>query len=132
MTYAELKLLVENYIKKKSKITDEKLLLIEDDTIEENDFIVFFYNSEEFVKTRDEDELIIGIGPIIITKNDGKIFETGTAYPDEYYIEYFKKHGIPYEGYMEKDNLSEVDMNSFPSKEEANEIIKGVLEGLDE
>ncbi len=78
---------------------DRKLALQEDKTMETSFGWVFFYNTEEFLKTRDNKHRLVGNAPIIVDKNDGSYQFTGTARRIDYYIkEYERKRGLGGEG----------------------------------
>lgn len=67
--------------------------IIADKTIEKSDFFVFFYNSKDWIKTKDPLDILLDNYPYIVRKSDGKIFVTGDRYEIEDYIEYFEKYG---------------------------------------
>jgi len=46
---------------------------------------VFFYNSKEYLETRDIVQALAGNAPIVVT-HDGKVHETGTSKPLEEYL----------------------------------------------
>ncbi len=91
----EIKKIALGYLKNLSKINNIEFILLENETILEDEFYVFFYDSKEFIDTGDSKYILAGNSPIIISKKDGEVFETGTAYPIEYYIENFKLYGDP-------------------------------------
>jgi Immunity protein 35 len=66
------------------------LVLLFDATIEFEFGWVFFYQSKEFVETGDIGEMLGGNSPIIVSKQDGSVFVTGTGYPIEKYIADYK------------------------------------------
>jgi hypothetical protein len=47
---------------------------------------VFFYQSRQYVQTRDDAHRLCGNAPIIIDRYDGEIRITGTAHPIEHYL----------------------------------------------
>ena len=57
---------------------------------------VFFYNSKRFLETRDDRHAIAGNGPFLIERETGRLFETGTARPLEYYIANYERTGNPH------------------------------------
>ena len=67
-------------------------LLIIDEYIEFDEGWVFGYQTKEYVETGNEDFILYGNGPIIVAKEDGKVFRGGTAYDVEHYIEEFKHY----------------------------------------
>ncbi len=47
---------------------------------------VFFYNSQRYLETRDDQYQLFGNAPFIVNKLTGEIRGTGTAKPIEFYI----------------------------------------------
>lgn len=71
-----------------------KLVIIDNETIEKKWGWVFFYNTEDYLKTGDIYEALVGNAPYIVNRYTGELFETGTAYDIEEYIkEYESKLG---------------------------------------
>jgi len=59
---------------------------------EEHDFgWVFFYNCSEYVASKELRLALAGNAPIIVDRNDGKLYMTGTARPIEHYISEYRK-----------------------------------------
>lgn len=52
---------------------------------------VFFYNSEDYVRTGDVIYALAGNSPIVVTR-DGEIYETGTARQLSEYLEQIHQH----------------------------------------
>lgn len=63
-----------------------ELTLQLDETIEFEYGWVFFYQSKEYMRTRDVFDSLAGNAPIIINKYDGSLQTTGTAHTIEKYI----------------------------------------------
>ena len=57
---------------------------------------VFFYNSREYLETKDDEHMLVGNAPLIFEKTTGRIVETGTAEPVETYIDAFRVSGDPH------------------------------------
>ena len=96
MTYEDARKKVEIYIQILSEGENYALAIVEDATIEKDFGWVFFYNSKKYLETKNFSDVIVGNGPILVSKKDGKLYETGTAYPIEHYIENFEKYGTCY------------------------------------
>lgn len=64
---------------------------------------VFFYNTEEFVRTGDIVHALGGNGPILVDRRDGTVHVTGsTAFPPEAWIEaYLRDHSAPPDARLE-------------------------------
>jgi hypothetical protein len=70
------------------------LVVLEDQIVEEDFGWVIPYNVENY-KLRDPDgpPPVLGNAPLIVSRNDGRIHEMGTAQPESYYIELFRRTG---------------------------------------
>ena len=79
--------------------TDEVQELVIDDarTTSEDFGWVYFFQTSGYAETQDPTQALIGHGPLIVSKSDGKIYETGMAEPPEVYIENLRRHGHPLE-----------------------------------
>src|SRR5215510_3803535 len=78
------------YVKAKESAGLE-FVLLDDATIEEEFGWVFFYDSKRHVESGDYRDVVVGNAPIVITRADGCIHETGTAFPVEHYLEKFRR-----------------------------------------
>lgn len=78
-------------ILKRWDIEGDEPVLIEDDTLQEDFGWVFFYESRIFLETQIFSYCLAGNAPIIVNKNDGSVFITGTARPVEDYIEEYRR-----------------------------------------
>jgi Immunity protein 35 len=75
-----------------------ELVLVDQETIERDFGWVFFYDSKKRLETGNLRAAILGNAPIVVTKIDGKIHETGTAHPPEYYLSRFDGYPREKEG----------------------------------
>lgn len=82
----EAQKVVLSFLNKNVRNKEEELSIIESLTIEKPYGWVFFYQSKKFNDTGIEDYMIFGTGPIIVTKDDGKMFTFGSARPSDQYI----------------------------------------------
>jgi hypothetical protein len=89
MTRSEARQIALDYVKDQQAKSGIELSLLDEHTIERDFGWVFFYGSKKFVETGDIQYLIAGNAPIVITRTDGRIHETGTAYPIEHYLRKF-------------------------------------------
>ena len=95
ITKEQARLIVENNINKRSFDipVNDKMIILNDATIEKPWGWVFFYTSKTWHETGDDEYAVAGNTPIIIEKATGRLIETGTAYPVEHYIqEYESQH----------------------------------------
>jgi hypothetical protein len=89
MTRSEARQIALGFVKDQQARSGIELSLLDEHTIERDFGWVFFYGSKKFVETGDIQYLIAGNAPIVITRTDGRIHETGTAYPIEHYLRKF-------------------------------------------
>jgi len=52
---------------------------------------VFCYNAKEYLETNDMELGLTGNAPLIVDRNDGQLYITGTAYPIEHYLDQYRK-----------------------------------------
>ncbi|WP_338868493.1 YrhB domain-containing protein [Spirosoma sp. SC4-14] len=109
LTYEEARELVESHLQKKTEsqvdydpvylaylqrndptYVQKKVTLVLTNSQEESFGWVFFYNSKEFVETGNISHALGGNSPIIINKQTGELWVTGTANPIEFYIERYR------------------------------------------
>jgi hypothetical protein len=76
---------------------DDEIIILDDATIEKSWGWVFFQTSKKWHETNDIEYAIAGNAPIIVEKDTGKLFFTGTAYPMEHYIQNYEKSGDPHD-----------------------------------
>ena len=76
------KTIAEEYLRTKTLNRNDKLVLVLLDKVEESKFgWVFFYDSEQHLKTNDHRFALAGGGPILVDKIDGSAHEFGSAFP---------------------------------------------------
>ena len=73
-----------------------KLVILDEHTIEDDFGWVFFYQSKAYLDTGDFSHALAGNAPLLVSRLDGSLYETGTARPIEFYIENFKRSGDPH------------------------------------
>jgi hypothetical protein len=86
MTRSEAEHVAREYLKAKERGAGCELVLVDQHTIERDFGWVFFYDAKRHVETGDIRDALAGNAPIVVTKADGRIHETGTAYPLEHYL----------------------------------------------
>jgi len=86
------KKMAEEYLKEIEK--DEKLALIENNTIERDFGWIFFYNSKRYIETDDSLYMLAGNGPIFVDKRTKELTLFGTAEPIEVYMEEYEKTNV--------------------------------------
>jgi hypothetical protein len=69
-----------------------ELVLLENQTTEHDFGWVFFYNTARFTETRDPLSGLAGNASLVVTRADGRLHVTGTAFPLEHYLANFKHY----------------------------------------
>ena len=64
-------------------------VIVDQGTREEGFGWVYFYDSKEYLETGDISTMLVGNAPLIVDWN-GRVYQTGTAFPPEDYIEGFR------------------------------------------
>jgi len=89
MTKSEAQQIALRYVKAKERVAGCELVLLDQATLERSFGWVFFYDSMRHRKTGDFREALAGNAPIVVTRADGLVHETGTALPLDRYLEKF-------------------------------------------
>jgi hypothetical protein len=89
MTKDEARALAFSYVRNRETEAGCDLVLLDSKTIEKSFGWVFFYDSKEHAETGDFRYALAGNAPLVVTRADGAIHETGTAMPLEKYLERF-------------------------------------------
>jgi len=106
--------------------TDRDLVVLEKSTIEKPYGWVFFYNSRRFIETGNFGYALGGNGPILVTKETGKIIGFGTAYSIEDQLEKFEAEISNLELYLIEEKIGDIQIFSFdfykafPPKDDGN------------
>jgi hypothetical protein len=67
----------------------QKLVVVR---VDEHDFgWVYFYDGSAHAKSGRPVDAVIGNAPLIVDRNDGKLYVTGTEHPIEHYLEEFRR-----------------------------------------
>ena len=96
--YDEARRIAEEYVRANVSLADDEAVIDDEQTLEEDSFWVFFYNSRQYVETGDFRHMMAGNAPLVVTKEDGTVHPTGTALPLETYLERFRQPGLPERG----------------------------------
>jgi hypothetical protein len=95
VTASEAKQIALNYLRQLEPAVGCDLLLIDDHTIERSFGWVYFYTSKRYAETGEIIYALAGNAPIVVTKADGRLHVTGTAYPVEHYLQAFNDYEPP-------------------------------------
>ena len=69
--------------------------LVREGTEEFENCFAVRYQSKKFLETSDPMDQLFGHGPVLVDKNTGKVWETGSAHSVEHYVEAFDACGDP-------------------------------------
>ena len=72
-----------------------RLGICEDLTITGDFGWVFYYQTQDFIDSQDNAKALQGNAPLIVSLEDGRLYETGIEEPIEVYIENFRRTGDP-------------------------------------
>ena len=92
MTGTEAKRLAAKYLEAVGRRSGLDLAILDEATIERAFGWVFFYDSKRHQETGEFSDAIAGNAPLVITKVDGCLHETGTAFPVEHYLKLFDRY----------------------------------------
>ena len=92
MTIDDARQMVLNYLKQIEQGVGCELVLLDRFTLEREFGWVFFYNSKRYEETGEFSYTLAGNAPIVVTRDDGLMHETGTARPLEHYLAEFSEY----------------------------------------
>ena len=59
--------------------------------VDEHDFgWLYFYDGSGHIESHKASDALIGNAPLIVDRNDGKLYVTGTEHPIEHYLEQYR------------------------------------------
>ena len=79
----------------------------------------FYYQNRKYVETGDPEYMDVGHGPVLVTKDNGDLFYTGSAFDVNYYVRSLEGCGDP-DGYP----TSIIELNGLHRDRNRAEIIK--------
>lgn len=100
--------------------------LVEGATCEFPGCFAFFYQSKKFIETGDFAEFFVGQGPVLISRADGRVFETGSAFSLDHYVAAFEACGDPFG--VPTDKVRIFGWNPGASKVRAIRLVKETSE----
>jgi hypothetical protein len=71
-------------------------IVINDDAIERGYGWIFTYTTTEFRRTKDFRHILIGAGPVLVLRDNGKIVEFSSAFSKEYALAEYEAHPATY------------------------------------
>ena len=89
ITASEARELALEYVKSLEPAVGCELELVDGSTLEHPVGWMFFYQSSEFLRTRDHTFALAGNGGLIVNRASGGLTQTGSAMSPEYYLEQY-------------------------------------------
>lgn len=90
----QAKELAEEYVNKGYYVKGDRLVVVDEETIEKKYGWVFFFDSLKHLETGDDSYLIAGNAPLIVEKDDGNIHVLATIPPLEKWIDQYEAQRI--------------------------------------
>lgn len=100
----------------------EGFSIMDESTQEFATCFAFYYQNNDYIKSRDFKDMSVGAGPVLVCKQTGAVFETGSAYTTERYVKAFESCGDPYGELTE--NISICGWCEGANKVAATKLIK--------
>lgn len=88
---SDAKYIASQYLEKLESEVGEPLEIVDKETIERSFGWIFFYNSKKYLESGELSYMLAGNAPFIIDRNNGELYETGTAKPIEEYISEYEE-----------------------------------------
>ena len=95
ITYDQAWIIAKDYIKPqeeslKKAEPDDGLVLAE--FVEFAEGWVFYFTSRKYLETRDLQYRLIGAGPVIVGRENGDVYQGGSGYTEEEWINQFREY----------------------------------------
>ena len=89
ITMAEAEHIVTEHLEAKVRAGAPEVVVLKEQTMEPDFGWVFFYQSKRYLETGNFSDILAGNAPLVVTKSDGRLHVTGTAYSIEHYLQKF-------------------------------------------
>jgi hypothetical protein len=86
----QAKKIAEEYVNKDYYVEGDRLIVVNEETIEKEYGWVFFFDSLKHLETGDDSYLVAGNAPVVVEKNDGGIHVLATVPPLERWIDQYE------------------------------------------
>lgn len=100
----------------------ESFSLMDESTQEFATCFAFYYQNNDYIKSRDFRGMSVGAGPVLVCKQSRAVFETGSAHSTEQYVRAFESCGDPYAELTE--HILVTGWNRNANKVAATKLIK--------
>lgn len=92
-------------INKTQSSSNIELDILKEETISFEFGWMFFYQSKEFIRTKDSSKMVGGNAPLIVDRLNSSVHVTGTSKDEDFYIELYKKYRNDIDLFNEKKRL---------------------------
>jgi hypothetical protein len=73
---------------------DRDFAILDDATMDEGWCWVFFWNSRRYLETRSREDAVAGNAPVVVMKESGGVYLTGTAFPLGHYLDRLRPRSV--------------------------------------
>lgn len=89
LTHQEMQAIAERFMKRRVD-KDTEALILDEETIKKPYGNIYYFQSKEFLLTRDFNKVLTGNPPFLVEKNTGKVVSFGTRMRLENYIQAYE------------------------------------------
>jgi hypothetical protein len=87
MTESEAREIAITYLDSATQGSGVEVAIIDSATIEKSYAWIFFFESTRYLESGNFSDRLAGNAPVVVAKADGRIHQTGTARPLQYYLD---------------------------------------------
>ena len=91
----------EKIVERELNLDSLNCSIISESTEEFSKCFAVHYQSKRYIESKKFDDMLVGHGPVLVEKKTGKLYETGSAFSTEHYVEAFEETSDPF---AEKSN----------------------------
>ncbi len=86
----------ENIVNQIMQLNSIGCAIVPGSTMEFKKCFAVFYQSKQYIETGEFNQMLVGHGHVLVDKESGSIYSTGSAYSVERYVEAFEESGDPF------------------------------------
>ncbi len=87
MTEGEARAIAIAYLDAAMRGSGVDVVIVDNATIEKSYAWIFFCQSKRYLESGNFSDRLAGNAPIVVAKADGRVHQTGTAYPLQHYLD---------------------------------------------
>lgn len=96
ISFADARALAQGHVDEISVSIGLQCMLVDSATESTPEAFVFYYNTEAGDGCDESSARLAGNGPLIVTREDGRVHSCGSGYPTQYFLENLKRFGSAY------------------------------------